>query len=533
MEAVIAARIDRLTADDRQLLRRVSVFGRGASLALLGAVLDEVPAPDDPVWARLGEFVAFDGRGSLVFGHALVRDSAYEGMSYRLRRQLHARAGDAIRAAAGPQPEEQADLLSLHYLHAQRYNEAWSFAADGSIGRPGGPRQHRCRAGSSKGRWWPADGTRRLPTTRSPTSTSGLAMSGTTPPSTSAAAAAYRAARALRRAEPLANARLMLKLARVQGWLDRYSSALRWISRALRVLEGVEGPEAARQRAQLMAWYGRFCEEEGNHRRAITWCERAVSQAELAGDAEALANSLSTLDWAHLELGALDRPDNWQRALGIMEDLGDLQGQGRMLNSLAIFAHTHGRWDDAVDLYRRAQDMARRVGNAVQLAMYENNMAELALDRGYVAEAGRVFESVARSCRAAGHRSAEAYAKCNQAWAASRSGHFDEAVRLFEESWQEAEALGSHAESMEVGVKWAECELLAGEVEAAHRVSSASGSGPVPWAAWPSRCRCWTGSAVPPWPVPVTCPVPRMHSAPAWTPRSTAARSTRRLSRSG
>ena len=57
--------------------------------------------PDDPIWARLGEFAALDEGGNLVFRHALVCDSAYDGLSYRLRRQLHARAGEAIRSAAG------------------------------------------------------------------------------------------------------------------------------------------------------------------------------------------------------------------------------------------------------------------------------------------------------------------------------------------------------------------------------------------------------------------------------------------------
>ncbi len=55
----------------------------------------------------------------------------------------------------------------------------------------------------------------------------------------------------------------MLKLAQAQGWLDRYSNALRWITRALRILDGAEDPEAQRQRAQLLAWYGRFCQDRG------------------------------------------------------------------------------------------------------------------------------------------------------------------------------------------------------------------------------------------------------------------------------
>ena len=57
-----------------------------------------------------------------------MRDSAYEGLSFRLRRELHAKAADVIAAAAGDDREANAELLSLHYLHAERYREAWTYA---------------------------------------------------------------------------------------------------------------------------------------------------------------------------------------------------------------------------------------------------------------------------------------------------------------------------------------------------------------------------------------------------------------------
>ena len=88
-------------------------------------------------------------------------------------------------------------------------------------------------------------------------------------------------------------ARLLLKLARVEGWLDRYTNALRWITRGLNILDGLESTEADRQRAELLGWYGRFCQEGGKHRLAIKWCTQAVEQAELAEDKETMADALT------------------------------------------------------------------------------------------------------------------------------------------------------------------------------------------------------------------------------------------------
>ena len=132
----IAARIDRLSATDRHFLRRVSVLGRSAPRELLGAVLEAVPDPADELWHRLAEFIAPDEQGNLVFRHALLRDGAYDGLSYRLRRELHGRVADSLLLAAGAQPDEWAESLSLHYLHAQRFEEAWRYSLK-AAGRAG------------------------------------------------------------------------------------------------------------------------------------------------------------------------------------------------------------------------------------------------------------------------------------------------------------------------------------------------------------------------------------------------------------
>ena len=467
VEALIAARIDRLSVDDRRFLRRVSVLGRTTPLRMLDAVLDEVPRAEDSVWSRLEEFVVVDGTGVLTFRHALLRDGAYNGLSYRLRRQLHASAGRAIRLAAGERPEEYAESLSLHYFHAQAYQEAWAYSLVAA------ERARAVYAHVEAAEFFERAlaASRRLPElTPQQLAEVNEALGDARDQGSEylEAVSAYQAARSLVRNDRLADARLMLKLARAKGWLDRYSNALSWITRALHVLDGVEEDlEVQRQRARLLAWYGRFCAEEGKHRRAIPWCTRAIAQAERAGDKEALANALSTLDWAQMELGTLESPKNTERALALMEDLGDLDGQARVLNSLAVFVHFRGGWDDALDVYRRAEEMARRAGNVVHQGIIESNMAEIALDQGRVDEAERLFASVVRVCRAAGHRSGEAYVKGNMARAAAKAGRYDEAARLFAESCEEAEALGSRAESLEAGARWAESQLLGGDVDGA------------------------------------------------------------------
>ena len=188
------------------------------------------------------------------------------------------------------------------------------------------------------------------------------------------------------------------------------------------------GEEAARQRAHVLAWYGRFCQEEGKHRRAMQWCGRAVAEATEAGEPEALANALKVLDWARMDLGLLQDPSDWHRALGLFEEIGDAPSAASMLNMLGGFAYWRGRWTEAVDYYGQAQDRVLRTGNAVMDAFCRNNLAEIALDQGRLEESERLFHEALHIWRAAEYQSVIASATCNLARLASARGAFDEAL---------------------------------------------------------------------------------------------------------
>ena len=103
VEAVVATRIDKLQPGDRALLRYAAVLGASFSSELVGEVLadDSEASADSAAWDRLGEFVERDPytAGAFRFRHALFRDAAYEGLSYKRRGELHAKVGERVRAA--------------------------------------------------------------------------------------------------------------------------------------------------------------------------------------------------------------------------------------------------------------------------------------------------------------------------------------------------------------------------------------------------------------------------------------------------
>jgi len=463
VEAVVAARIDQLPTRDRYLLRRASVLGRSFPASLLDAVVDE--PLDDEVPERLARFLQWEG-DTVRFTHALLRESSYDGLPYRLRRELHARAGDAILEAHQENPETHAGLLSLHFLHAQRYDEAHQFAlvaarqatevfadveAVGFYERALDAVRHLVE----------------LEPVEHATLLEDLADARYRVGLYGPAEVAYRKARRLRSGDPVAEARVLLKLGRLQGWLDCYPRALRWISRALRALNDVPGQDAIRQRAHVLAWYGRFCQEEGRHERAMQWCERAVAEATKVDEKEALANALKVLDWARMDLGLLHDPSDWHRALRLFQEIGDSPSVASMLNFLGGFAYWRGQWTEALDYYRQAQEMVERTGNAVMDAFCRNNIAEIALDQGRFDDSKRLFDEALAIWRAAEYRSVIASATCNLARLAAARGSFDQALRGFDEAAAQADHVGGQAEMREIRARTAECLLLAGDLDAA------------------------------------------------------------------
>jgi tetratricopeptide (TPR) repeat protein len=473
VEALITARIDRLSNDDRNLLRRLSVLGQRFPMTLLGAVLDLIPDTTDDVWVRVGGFVRSDGQGALTFDHALVRDAAYEGLPYRLRRALHARAGDAIEQGLGAQADEQAEVLSLHYLHAQRHADAWKYAL------VAGERALSMYANVEAAEFFERalEAGRHLAERQGPDLGQVFERLGEARERTGAyskAEAAYQAARARARDDAVIEARLLLKLAGLQGLVARYARGLRWITMGLRRLEGVETEAADRQRARLIAAYAQFCMEEGHAKRAITWCQRAIEAAELASDLGAEAQARKVYDWALADLGQLEASTNSIRALALYEELDDLKGQAITLSNLGVTAYWQGHWNEAVDLWQRSAELDERIGDSVARAMVILNAAEVQLDQGRVAEAQEALDQQFRVLLAAGHRKGMMLAKLDMAIAAYLGARYDEGVHLIEEAIADAHELGAHMLALEAAARLAECRLLSGDAEAAWAQAAAT-----------------------------------------------------------
>jgi predicted ATPase len=132
VQAVLAARIDRLPLEEKQLLQTAAVIGTEVPLALLQAVAE---VPEELL--RLGlthlqaaEFL-YETRlfpeHEYTFKHALTQQVAYETLLQEQRRALHARIVEALEALAGERVAEQVERLAHHALRGEVWDKALAY----------------------------------------------------------------------------------------------------------------------------------------------------------------------------------------------------------------------------------------------------------------------------------------------------------------------------------------------------------------------------------------------------------------------
>jgi class 3 adenylate cyclase/tetratricopeptide (TPR) repeat protein len=133
VQAILAARIDRLAPEDKRLLQAASVIGTDVPWPLLLAVAD-LPDPDlRSGLARLqaAEFL-YETRLfpdiEYTFKHALTHEVAYGTLLHDRRRALHGRIAEAIERLAGDRIAEHAPALARHALRGERWEQALAYS---------------------------------------------------------------------------------------------------------------------------------------------------------------------------------------------------------------------------------------------------------------------------------------------------------------------------------------------------------------------------------------------------------------------
>jgi class 3 adenylate cyclase/tetratricopeptide (TPR) repeat protein len=504
VQAILAARIDRLVPEDKQLLHTASVIGKDVPFALLLAIAG---LAEEDLRRGLGRLQAaeflYETRLfpdlEYTFKHALTHEVAYGGVLHQRRRALHAHIVGAIETLHADRLAEHAERLAHHAFRGGEGDKAVRYGREAAM--------------KALGRWANLEATAYLQ--------QALAALESVPESqrTREMAVDLRLdlyvtllpldqlrplLEHLREAETLARSledreRLgwaQLHICHVGGLL---AEDLRPMANlAHDVIAIAQGLGIQRMEADAYFWAGCWAYALGEHRRAVDLLLKGVDArtvrqpgqpvrimgrsgyvamflAELGDFAEAqraaeitmrdratiaghpwnLVNTSWQIAWVFALQGDLDRAKSLaDRAIELCRQWGFSRSLGQVMSVLGHILVLSGRATEAVELLEQGLRRTDAVGHTWLRCPRVTDLGEAYLMLGRVQDAASCATDAVESARTRGERGFEAWALRLQAEIALAAQPPD--VSIAEERYREAKAL---AGSLEMRPLMAHCHF--------------------------------------------------------------------------
>lgn len=445
IQAVLAARLDRLGEGERDVLQRASVIGQ---VFWWGPVAELTPP--DRVAAVPGQLQALVRKGlvrpdqrtlagedGFCFAHILVRDAAYESMPKRRRGELHERFADWVESRA-PDAAEYDEILGHHLEQALAYRLALAPAgapeaalaerAAGRLARAGRRalarddahaavnllgRASTLRAEDPALLLDHADARAQLGEIRAAEETFGAALE---------AAVVSRD----RRTEICAQLELGMigLLTRAEVRVDELAAE---VERSLPAFEQA-GDDAtlARLLTRLAEAYWWRC-RIGAMQDVL---ERALVHARRAGDERQVANVAVRLGFAAI-IGPIPVSEGRRFLADALEHTADeTSSKGMLLLTSALLAALEGDFDDARGLVARGTQILDALGRSVGLAAISTWTAAIDLLAGDAVSAERDLRAALEQLDRVGQRANAASVAAQLAETLVSAGRYEEAASL-------------------------------------------------------------------------------------------------------
>ncbi|MBM2824103.1 MAG: adenylate/guanylate cyclase, partial [Thermoleophilia bacterium] len=449
LHALVAARLDALTPDERRIVQDASVLGKTFVLEALAALSSRSQGDLEPVLTSLVRkevfFLELDPRsaerGQYGFLQDLVRRVAYETLARRDRKARHLAAGEFFETSWGGREQEVVEIVASHYLTALDLEPD---AEDAQALRTK-VRETLTRAGER------------------------AASLG------ASAEAAASFARAAELADgPLEEARLLTRAGNARRASGDSESASEQLLKAIALFDG-SGDKHAAARASADLAQVEF--STGKLAEAIERMERAYAVLEDEEPDEDLAFFLGQLARAHYFAGnyelAEERND---RALDVAERLRLLEVLSHTLNNAGLIAMEKGHWETARALIGRALEIALESDLPFASGRGYTNLGVVLTRMGSIVEAGELTLKALELSRRIGDRNSEWFDLGNLVDTYDLTGQWDEAVRIGNEvpAGMETRALGLSATLSEIARHRGDPEAANKALEAASALESSA-----------------------------------------------------------
>jgi class 3 adenylate cyclase/tetratricopeptide (TPR) repeat protein len=328
VQAVLAARIDRLSLEEKRLLQAAAVIGRDVPFALLQSITAQ---PEEGLRRGLAHVQAagFLYESGLfpelvyTFRHALTREVAYGSLLERHRQAYHAAVGFALEEGYADRLDEVVERLAHHFGHSPEDARAVDYAL--------------LAAEKAQRRWANTE-----------------ALAHFEAACTRLEAMPDTEANRLRRIDAvLKQGEVQFALGRHMEHLEALEGIRAWVDRAA----------DRRCRATWAYWMGFLHSFTGSRPEvAIAYCREAAAIAEADGVEEIRAFAESCLAQVYVFAGDVQGAvAAGERALAAFEARGNLWWACRTLWHLISAANILGEWAQSLEYCRRALEYGQAV----------------------------------------------------------------------------------------------------------------------------------------------------------------------------
>ena len=378
LQGIIAARLDGLGSDEKDVLLDAAVIGKVFWTSALGR--DEADSTatfhslERKGFVRRQRRSSVEGQTELAFAHALVRDVAYGQIPRADRAAKHHRVAEWIESLG--RPEDHAEMLAYHWSSALELVRA--SGGDGAeivertrvALREAGDRAFALNSFAAAGaqyeealELWPIDDPHRPDLLFRRARALHYAYDDRRE---EALEAAREALLATGEAELAAEAEAFLGLV---SWYQGQGELARGrIARAAELAGDSISPSAAR----VLAVSARIREISSDHDVARQLAESALAMAEKLGLDELRAHALTTIGMTKNSTGDASGIEDMERALELALEIGSPVA-GPIVNNLAVEAFLTGDLERTEDLYAESIRISLRLGDRESARFTEAN----------------------------------------------------------------------------------------------------------------------------------------------------------------
>ncbi len=365
INAIMIARIDRLSGELKETVQVASVLGREFEVQVLGELLKLLHqtetgtrsiyrdrnikslitgAEKERIWAALSEL-------RYIFSHALLREAAYEMQLKAQIRTLHRIAGDTIVKLFPDDKSKLADI-AWHYEKGEEWEKAAEYLQKA--------------ANYAKERF-----------------------------DNQAALKLYDHLLSLRKyhpevVSPQTACNAMIDKGEVLQLIGNWAESERLY---IQTLESSENLHDTTIIIKSLSALGSIYHLQNNNDRALEFFNRTLSITSELGDRKEIANSLGKIAAIFENRGDYDGAfEYYQRALLICEKLGDKKGISTIIGNMGIVIDNRGDWDGAIKNYQRALSICEEFGNRQGVSTALINLGGLFGRRGDFDRAMECFQ---------------------------------------------------------------------------------------------------------------------------------------------